>query len=112
MNKEKIIKSSEEFTEIIQKGQCIHNKYFNIYYIKSDNTKYGISIPKKFGSAVLRNKYKRRIKSIIHNNEKSIQNSYNYVIILKKDAIEIDYQNLSMELINNFKKVGANEKKN
>ena len=70
-----------------------------------------ISIPKKFGSAVLRNKYKRRIKSIIYNNEKSIQNNYNYVIILKKDAIDIDYQNLAIELINNFKKVGANEEK-
>ncbi len=112
MNKEKIIKSSEEYTNIIKNGKSIHNKYFNIYYIKTDNTKYGISIPKKFGSAVIRNKYKRRIKSIIYNNENSIQNNYNYVIILKKDAIEIDYQTLAMELINNFKKVGTNEEKN
>jgi len=112
MNKEKIIKENEEYSNIIQTGLKISNKFFNIYYKKSDNTKYGISIPKKFGTAVLRNKYKRRIKSIIYNNENCIQKNYNYVIILKKDAINLDYSNLDMELIKNFKKVGTNEEKN
>lgn len=112
MNKDKIIKKSEDYTKIIQEGICIHDKYFNIYYLESENTKYGISIPKKIGHAVIRNKFKRQIKSIIYNNENSIQKEFNYVIILKKDALDIDYQTLSMELIKKLKKVGTHEEKN
>ena len=48
MNKEKIIKNSETYSEIISKKQSYKNKYFSIYYEKSaSDNKYGITVPKK-----------------------------------------------------------------
>ena len=105
MNKEKIIKESEKFTEIINNGNSIKNKYYSIYYQKSEKNKYGITIPKKIGKANVRNKIKRRIKNIIINNEKYIQNNFNYVIITKKAILELNYNRMEEELINLIKKV-------
>ena len=106
MKKEKIIKESKKFTEIINNNNSVKNKYFSIYYEKSDINKYGITIPKKIAKANVRNRIKRRIKNIITTNEISIQNNFNYVIIVKKAILDLNYRNMEQELLNLIKKVG------
>lgn len=106
MNKEKIIKESRDFSKIISTGTSIKNKYFSIYYIKSDKTLFGITVPKKVGKAHIRNKLKRRVKNIIMTNELSIQNNNSYVIIIKEATLELTYSHMVCELLNLFKKVG------
>ena len=112
MKKNKIIKKSEEYTDIINTGNVVKNKYFSIFYKKSNERKYGISIPTKTGKAVVRNKLKRRIKNIIDKNENYIQNNYYYVIITKRAILDISYKEMENNLINLFNKNGEkNEKK-
>ena len=106
MNKEKIIKNSETYSEIISSGESIKNKYFSIYYKKSENdNKYGITVPKKVGKANIRNKLKRQTKNIIITNEINIQKNYNYVIIIKEATLSLTYNDMACELLNLFKKV-------
>ena len=107
MNKDKILKHSEDFSTIISNGQYFKNKYLSIYYKESNNTLYGITVPKKVGIAVIRNKLKRQVKNIICNNEKYIQSNYNYVIIIKEPALKLDYEGLSNNLLDLMKKVGT-----
>ena len=107
MNKEKIIQKSETYSEIISEKNSFKNKYFSVYYQKTeDNNKYGISVPKKVGKANIRNKLKRQIKNIIITNEKNIQTGFNYVIIIKEASLELSYQELSYEILNLLKKAG------
>ena len=107
MKKIDIIKSSDEFTEIINTSNSRKNKYYSIYYRENnEKNRYGITIPKKLGIAVLRNKTKRRVKNIIDKNKKSIQNSYDYVIIVKKGILELTYTEMEKELLNLIKSIG------
>ncbi len=106
MNKEKILRKSEDFSNIISTGKNIKNKYFSLYYKESASTLYGITVPKKVGIAVIRNKLKRQTKNIISNNEKYIQSNYNYVIIIKEPALNLDYDGLQENLLELIKKVG------
>ena len=107
MKKIDIIKASDEFTEIKNTGKTKKNKYYSIYYRKNDEkNRYGITIPKKLGIAVLRNKTKRRVKNIIDKNKKSIQNGYDYVIIVKKGILELAYSDMEIELLNLIKSIG------
>lgn len=105
MNKDKIIKKSEDFTKIISSRQSFKNKYFSVFYINSDKTLYGITVPKKVGKANVRNKLKRQVKNIIIQNEKDIQTNISYVIIIKEAAKELSYTSLEQELLNLLKKV-------
>ena len=107
MNKEKILRKSEDFSTIISNQIYFKNKYFSLYYKESNNTLYGITVPKKIGKAVIRNKLKRQIKNIISNNEKYIQSNYNYVIIIKEPALKLDYAGLTNNLLELTKKVGT-----
>ena len=107
MKKIDIIKSSDEFTEIINTGKSRKNKYYSIYYrSNNEENRYGITIPKKLGIAVLRNKTKRRVKNIIDKNKKSIQNGYDYVIIVKKGILELTYLDMESELLSLIKSIG------
>ena len=100
MKKIEIIKSSEEYTEIINTSKSKKSKYFSIYYRKNNQSnRYGITVPKKTGTAVIRNKIKRRIKNIIDNNKKIVHNGYDYVIIIKKGILELTYKEMEKELL-------------
>lgn len=95
MKKKNIIKSKLEYTKIIKNCKYKKNNYFVIYYCKTTkNNRYGISVPKKIGKAYLRNKIKRRLKNIIDHNEFDIQKPYDYVIIIRKRLIELNYQEM------------------
>ena len=100
MKKLEINKTSREYTEIINTNKCKRNKYFSVYYRKNnDKNKYGITVPKKTGTAVIRNKIKRRVKNIIDNNKNIVQKNYDYVIIVKKGIIDLTYQEMEKELL-------------
>jgi ribonuclease P protein component len=103
MKKINIIKEAKYFDKIIKHRQYFSNRYFVIYIMKKEEKYYrfGISIPKKIGNSVTRNKIKRQIKSIIDNN-KNFNKEIDYVIIVRKEINDIDYltksQNLEMLL--------------
>lgn len=106
MKKQEILKKSYDFESIINKNICVKNKYFSIFYQKNNEKNiYGISVPKKIGNAVTRNKIKRQIKTIIDKNKLSIPKNYDYVIIIRKGLLEIDYINKETELINLFNNI-------
>ena len=107
MKKIDIIKSSDEFTEIINKGKTVKSKYYSIYYRPNNSSnRYGITIPKKLGIAVLRNKTKRRVKNIIDNNKNAMQKGYDYVIIVKKGILDLTFLNMEEDLLKLMKKIG------
>lgn len=115
MKKRNIVKKSEEFSNIIKKRNGKSNKYFIINKEQNNENipKFGITFVKKFGNAVTRNKMKRRIKSIIDNNKNIYQNNQKYIIIIKKEAIDLPYEKLNEELKSLFAKLKEtkNEKK-
>ena len=83
------------------------SKYFIINKeTNSENIpKFGITFTKHIGNAVTRNKLKRRIKSIIDNNKQIYQNNQSYIIIAKKQTLDLTYHELEKELIYLFKKI-------
>ena len=109
MKKRNIIQKKKEFTEIIEKCPYKKNEYYIIYYRenKEKHNRYGITVPKKTGKAIIRNKIKRRIKNIIDLNEKNMYKFYDYVIIIRKRIIELDYLSMQKNLISLISKIGG-----
>ena len=87
----------------MNKGTCLKNSSFVIYSLENNLSydRYGISVSKKLGNAVFRNKYKRKIRAIIDNYKKNYINKKDYIIILRRGAIDRNYQ----ELENDFFKI-------
>lgn len=103
MNKKYIIKKNEEIQQIIGNSNKKVNKYFVIYFRKNNYNfnRYCISVSKKIGKANVRNLYKRRIKDILMKN--NINFSKDYVIILRVNILNLNYEQIQSGLINIIK---------
>ena len=54
--------NSNDISQLLKKSQLIHSSSFKIRAVPSDSLKVGFSIKRCFGSAVLRNRFKRQAR--------------------------------------------------
>ena len=103
MKKINILKSNRDFNRIIKYNNSFKYKNYIIYIERDTNDlyKFGISVSKKIGNAVVRNKLKRQIKNII--DKKCYENSFNCIIILRKGILNKSFNEMSEELYSAFK---------
>lgn len=112
MKKINIVKNSQDFETAIHKGKLYKNQYYIIYIMKNDKNYYrfGISVGKKISNkAIIRNKLKRQLKSIIDKNKNFYKNSQDYIIIMKRSCLEKNYQELENSFVDIMKKINKGE---
>lgn len=105
MKKINIVKKNTDFSRIIHSCKYIKNDLFIIYIERNNELKnyhFGISVSKKVGNAVTRNKIKRQIKNII--DKFYYQNNFNCIIIVKKNIVFSNYQEIQKQLVSLLKK--------
>ena len=116
MRKLYIVKKQYDFDRIIKNGKMRKNKSYVIYYEKNNlpYDRFGISVGKKIGNAVNRNKHKRKLRAIIDNYKKLYVNSQDYIIILRGSAKDREYNELNQDfltIMDNIRKDIKNETK-
>ncbi len=115
MRKLYIVKESKDFKRILDNNTYKSSNNFKIFYQSNDlkYSRFGISVSKKLGNAVFRNKYKRKIRSIVDNSKKLYINNKDYIIILRKGALDKSFKELEedyQKLISIIGKENSNEK--
>ena len=104
----KTIKKRIDFVKVSKKGKKFFTQGFILQKYKrsfsskeKENTaRVGFTITKKVGSAVVRNKIKRRFRAIIKevlNNY--LKKNYDYVIVANKKSLVMDYKELKKDVI-------------
>lgn len=104
MKKINIIKKNEEFARIIKNNSSYKTTSYIIYIerVNQKNYHFGISVSKKIGNAVTRNKIKRQIKNII--DKKSYKNDFNCIIIVRKNYLNNSFSENEKILLEVFEK--------
>ncbi len=99
MKKKNIVKNNRDFQRIIQHNRPYKYKDYIIYIERTEIGEYhfGISVSKKLGNAVVRNKLKRQIRSILQ--EKDYQKNFNCIIILGKGILMRNYLEMKNNLL-------------
>ena len=107
MKKEFRIKKNEEFSEIISKNNCFSNSLYKVFCsnAKEDHSRVGISVSKKIGNAVVRNKVKRQIRMMLIECYDFLDSKYDLVIIVKYNYLNKGYTECKKELELLLKKV-------
>jgi ribonuclease P protein component len=102
LKKKNILKESKDFNRIIKKNKAIKFKDYIIYIerVEQEDYHFGLSVGKKIGNAVTRNRVKRQLKSII--DEKDYQNNFNCIIIVGNGILKRSFCEMQMNLFKLF----------
>lgn len=106
MKKELRIKKNKDFQAVFQKGQSFANRQFVVYSLQKDNQDYfriGLSVSKKLGNAVTRNRIKRYVRQSVFELKDQLASGYDYVIIARKPVAEMEFFEIKKSLIHVLK---------
>lgn len=99
---------NKEFRVVYRKGKSYSNELLVLYVYKTKNdyTRFGISVSKKVGKSVVRNRVKRLIKESYRLNCHKIKKGYDLVFIARTLSSNKNYTSIENSLINLVKKAG------
>lgn len=82
------LKNSDRFTAVIRKGGFAADETLVVHVSPNDSslTRFGITIPRRTGNAVVRNRWKRLIRESIRHCRADLPKGYDIIIRPKRDA--------------------------
>jgi len=101
------VKRNSEFQDILRTGKSFANRELVIYYKKSkdqDHFRIGISVGKKIGNAVTRNRIKRLIREAFTQFNDKIIPEVDIIIIARKPTIHMDGNQMKRSISHLLKK--------
>ncbi|WP_248929328.1 ribonuclease P protein component [Paenibacillus hamazuiensis] len=107
MEKEHRLTKREYFDRVYRYGKSTANHQFVVYYMKrggGEAFRLGVSVSKKLGNAVVRNRLRRVIKEIVRHHADRIPPEYDFIVIARKPVVEMDYKEMEKSLLHVLRK--------
>ncbi len=101
MEKAYRIKKNEEFQYTFKNGKSFANRQLVIYYAekpRQEHFRIGLSVGKKIGNAVTRNRIKRCLRQAFQELKTDIKNQYDIVIIARQPTKNMDFHEIKKSL--------------
>ncbi|WP_050180218.1 ribonuclease P protein component [Domibacillus robiginosus] len=114
MKKSFRIKKNNDFQTVFSKGKSFANRQFVVYmYKKEQNVPFriGLSVSKKLGNAVVRNRIKRCIRQSFTELKEDIKPGWDFIIIARKPAVDMSCAQVKESLVHVLKLARALQRK-
>ncbi|MGN1053646.1 MAG: ribonuclease P protein component [Erysipelotrichaceae bacterium] len=100
MKKEYRIRKNEEFTRIIRKKNSKASRSFIVYSDEKieEHARAGISVSKKLGNAVIRNRIKRQLRMMIHETVNLDMAQRDFIVIVREAYLNGTYDENKKDL--------------
>lgn len=100
------IKLNRDFKRLYYKGGCVSSDILVVYYRRNSLkcNRLGITVGKKIGGAVVRNRAKRLIRESYRLIENEVAKNYDIVIVCRSKMAEADFKQVSGTIKRLFKK--------
>lgn len=100
MDKTVPLKKNYEFMRLYKKGRFFAGKYIVLYVLRNYtiNNRLGITVNKKVGKSVKRNRLKRLIKECYRHYEDSVKNGCDLVFVARNSEIMPGYTEINKEM--------------
>jgi len=85
-----------QYLEVYGRGRKIHCPHFVVYVLENglDHHRLGITVSRKVGKAVVRNKVKRRLREVFRANKPHWDVHFDMVLNVKRSAAEARFEKL------------------
>lgn len=102
------VRKNIEFRAVYRRGKSFSNNLLVLYTYrnKKNINRVGVSVSKKVGKSVVRNRVKRLIKENFRLNSENLKVGYDLVFIARSASNDKSYKEISDSVKNLFKKAG------
>ena len=106
------LRKNRQFQEVYKKGVSRANRYLVMYVLENhqDENLLGISVSKKVGNSVKRNRAKRLMKESYRAISPSLPSGYDFIIIARNTICGKKCAEVERSLISAFKRTGVKMK--
>ncbi|CAM3631263.1 ribonuclease P protein component [Marinicrinis lubricantis] len=107
MQKKYRLAKREHFHIVFKYGKSVVNHQFVLYYRSSrhiEHFRLGVSVSKKIGNAVVRNRIRRKMKEIVRLHKDEVARGYDLIMIARKPVTEMDYHQMEKSILHILRK--------
>ncbi len=100
MKKSYRVKKDQDFKALFDAGKSVANRKFVIYHLPRGKAHFrvGLSVSKRLGNAVTRNRIKRRLRHVIMELSDGLA-TQDFVIICRQGVQDLDYHDMKKNLV-------------
>lgn len=106
MKKAYRVKSESDFQKVFKQGKSCANRKFVVYTLdKPDNQHFrvGLSVGKKIGNAVTRNRIKRQLRAALYQLKNQLKPNQDFIIIARPAVKDLPMNDIQANLIHVLK---------
>ena len=105
------IKANEEFVATVKKGRTLKSPSYVVHFLKTELNicRIGLSVSKKIGNAVTRNRVKRQIRAMCDSLIKYNDHTFDIVIVVRQDFINNTFEDNKQSLNKLLSGIGITE---
>ena len=107
MQKSLRLRNRADFSRVYRHGKSFANHQFVVYWFRKkevDQFRVGISVSKKVGNAVVRNRMRRLVKEIVRHHDSELIEHIDLVFIVRKGALNMTYKELEKSILHVLRK--------
>ncbi|SHI11150.1 ribonuclease P protein component [Clostridium collagenovorans DSM 3089] len=105
------LRKNAEFRIVYKRGKSFSNKYLVLYVKRNGKNinRIGMSVSKKVGKSVVRNRVRRLIRESYRLNSLDLQNGYDIIVLARNSSKDCNYSTIEKSLMELFKKAGLHK---
>ncbi|HSH23953.1 MAG TPA: ribonuclease P protein component [Massilibacterium sp.] len=107
MKKQYRVKKEKDFQTILRTKNSYANRQFVVYVYEKEGQEHfrlGVSVGKRIGNAVMRNKVKRYIREVFKNIGHKLEQNKDYIVIARVQTATMNYEEIEKSLKHVLKK--------
>jgi ribonuclease P protein component len=92
MHRRNRLTRSHDFDAVYRRGRSVSTRFLVLYWFPredaSEEPRLGLAVPKRVGSAVARNRVKRRLRELWRSRLETIPGGFDYVLVVRPGVAE------------------------
>lgn len=108
MNERRTLKKNSDFRRLYAKGKSVVNPYLVLYCRRNrrGENRLGYTVSTKLGSAVVRNRVRRRFREIVRLRSPEMKQGWDIVLVARSRSVKAAYQKLDAAFLGACRELG------
>jgi len=101
------LKKNKEYRNVYSRGKSLTDRYLVVYFLDNnlEICRFGFTVSKKTGNAVVRNRVRRLLKEACRLNYNVFSGGFDLVFVARRSIVSLNYKQVEESLLKLVKKI-------